>query len=70
MYQLCDDSARQSDRHLLLCSAISRECPQISQNGTANYDDIFSNDVTKQLKVTQLYDSIFKAKMRLELPST
>ena len=63
---LCDDDALQSDSHLLECSKIVGMSSQLRDNISSKYDDIFSKDVIKQLRVTQLYSEVFKAKTSLD----
>ena len=67
---LCDENARQSDSHLLVCSTISEKCEQLSQYSDAKHADIFSTDLGKQLIVTKIYEQIFKIKMELDISSS
>ena len=72
MYQnlncdLCTDNEIQSDNHLLQCSTIIEECSQLSSDISSEYEDIFSNDVQNQMKITKLYSAVFKTKTKLEL---
>ena len=61
---LCDKE-EQTDAHLLDCSAIIKNCPELANNCDAEYQDIFGT-TEEQLKITRLYTEVFKIKVKLE----
>ena len=64
---LCDDEEIQSDSHLLKCSKLIEMSSKLRENISYEYQDIFSKDVIKQLRVTQLYSEVLRTKTSLEL---
>ena len=62
---LCNSTSLQSDFHLLECETIIKKCPKLSNDVSAEYEDIFGS-LTEQLLVTKLYSSVFETKSLLE----
>ena len=60
---LCDDKTEEeSELHLLRCSSTVAEVGQI---GDSKYEDIFSPDVTKQAKITEIFRKILRIRKTL-----
>ena len=62
---LCSSNSLQSDFHLLECESILQNCPELSNDISSEYEDIFGS-LSEQLKITKLYSSVFETKNLLE----
>ena len=62
---LCNENELQTQEHLLNCSKIIKNCPQLYNNRIIQYSDIFGK-VKKQHKAVQLFSEILKIKEKLE----
>ena len=62
---LCSNEFLQSDFHLLECEMIIKECPKLSNDVSAEYEDLFGS-LTEQLSIIKLYSSVFETKNLLE----
>ena len=49
----CDEGVPQTDLHLLDCAFFIDACPQLQNNNTAEYEDIFMEDEA-QIQVTKI----------------
>ena len=54
-----------SEKHYLKCEMVLRNIDPSIDLTTANYDDIFSSDTQDQIKITNIYDQIFKIRSKL-----
>ena len=60
---LCEDkSVPESEMHLLKCPIIVADIGNEIDLKNANYKDIFSNDIQKQVKITKIFDKVFKSR--------
>ena len=64
-YNLCDKNLPQTDSHLLDCTAILENCPNLARDSVSEYEDIFGN-LEKQLKITKLFKEVFEAKQNID----
>ena len=62
---ICSEKVPQSDRHLLECQTIIKECSELAKDTQAEYEDIFGSS-SEQLSITKLFSSIFDTKSLLE----
>ena len=63
---LCvEPSVDQTDSHLLDCTRIIKNCPELANNHDAEYLDIFGS-TEEQLKITRLFTHMFKMKTQIE----
>ena len=62
---LCGQNESQTQEHLLNCSQLISNCPQLYNNRVVQYSDIFQG-VNKQLRCMQLFVNIMKVKEKLE----
>ena len=62
---LCGKDEPQTQEHLLECSQIIDNCPQLYDNRNICYSDLFDGK-RKQLRCTQLFKNILEAKQILE----
>ena len=56
----------QTDAHLLDCTKLIKNCPSLANNFDAEYEDIFSEDVQKQLEIARIFKEVFDVKLALE----
>ena len=62
---LCAQYQVQNDSHLLECSTIIDNCPELANNNETEYEDLFDS-VQTQNKAVKLFMAIFKTKQDLE----
>ena len=63
---LCqDESEIESEEHYLKCQKILQNIDDKEILLTAKYENIFSNDIEKQISITKVFDKIFKLRCKL-----
>ena len=63
--RLCDDkSEEESEKHLLKCSKIVQQCTNFDISN-AKYEDIFSDDIDKQISIAKIYTFALKTRAKL-----
>ena len=65
--RLCENkNEEESEKHLLKCEKIIQEYTgTVSDLISANYENIYSEDIMEQISITKMYDFIFKTRARL-----
>ena len=65
--RLCGDKNEdESEKHMLQCLKIKQEYKgTISDLLNAKHEDIFSEDIEKQISITKIFDFVFKTRDRL-----
>ena len=58
--QFCDDTSEQTDAHLLECPGFDKILAIKPEFQNARHEDIFDDNIEKQVKVTEVYKEIFK----------
>ena len=64
-WNLCNEGKPQTDSHLLDCTKIIQNCPDLANNYSVEYEDIFS-DSESQLMITKIFKQIFDIKFKLD----
>ena len=62
---ICSEKVPQSDRHLLECQTLIKECSELAKDTQAEYEDIFGN-TNEQLRIAKLFMSVFETKCKIE----
>ena len=62
---LCDENTPQTDYHLLECLKIVDMCPELCDDNSVEYEDIY-RDIDSQIQAVKIYKAIYKIKERLE----
>ena len=61
-----DKNEDESEKHLLQCQKITQEYKgTISDLLNSKYEDIFSEDIKKQISITKMNDFVFKTRERM-----
>ena len=64
--RLCEnDTEIESEEHYLKCTKILENIDNKEDILTAKYEDIFSNDIKKQISITKVFDKILKLRCKL-----
>ena len=58
--------ASQTTAHLLECQTLIDKCQDLFNDQAVQAEDIFSSDITRQKRATQLYKSVLDTKTKLE----
>ena len=61
---LCDDKLVESESHLLECKSTLE---QLGNIGDARYEDIFSPEISRQEKITKIYEKVLKLRQNFIL---
>ena len=63
LFTLCEiDSEEESEKHLLNCSKIVEKLGHNIDFKNACYDNIFSANIEDQVKITKVFDKVFKTR--------
>ena len=63
--RICEDkSEEESEKHLLKCSKIVQQCTNFDISN-AKYEDIFSDDIDKQISIAKIYTFALKTRVKL-----
>ena len=63
---LCDLEVTQTTNHLLECPTLIENCTALYNDEEVHGDDVFSDDIAKQLKATKLFREVLDVKAKLE----
>ena len=61
---LCDDRLVESEVHLLECKSTQE---QLGDIGDAQYEDIFSTEISRQEKITKIFEKVIRMRFELTL---
>ena len=61
---LCDDKLVESESHLLECTSTYEMLGNI---GDAKYEDIFSSEISRQEKITKIFEKVLKLRQNLSM---
>ena len=61
--RLCGDkNSEESEKHLMNCEVILQNVDLSDDFKNMNYDDIFSDNIEKQICITKFFNKIFKTR--------
>ena len=60
---LCGEE--ETTEHLLNCIKIIDKCPALYHDNVVQFQDIYSEDLTKQIRVTKLYEKVLEVREEL-----
>ena len=55
----------ETTEHLLTCVKLIDKCTALYQDNVVQFQDIYSDDLEKQVRVTKLYEQVLKAREEL-----
>ena len=55
----------QTDCHLIECSKIIENCPELNGDNETEYQDLF-DDIDSQVRAIKIFKAVFKTKEKLE----
>ena len=61
---LCDDKLVESESHILECKSTQE---QLGNIGDATYEDIFSSDISRQEKITKIFEKVIRLRDTLTM---
>ena len=62
---LCEDKQEESEEHLLVFKPIKNQVRNECDLSEARYMDIFSGNISEQLKITKIFQKVLNAKKTL-----
>ena len=64
---LCEDKVVESESHLLECKSTKAQLGNIDD---VEYEDIFSSEISRQEKVTKIFEKVIKLRQNLSMKET